>query len=176
MRQVEAILYASLVGGIATATYLLRPIRLLDVDDFYNSVYWTARSWLWNNPVDKGFGVWRHDDPNIPGQYAKDRARLIRVWDFLRPHFASRGYHLYTLENPADIFTMLFPHHSTPLSTEKETNKSPFAKCLYKQNVDAEFCYYVSTNILLALSSTHLKSFPRLRACGQRETRKVRMS
>lgn len=136
----RAILGASLVGGIATATYLLRPIRLLRLDDFCSSVYWTARSWLWNSPVSTDFSVWRVGDPNIPGQYDKDRARLIRVWDSLRPHFASRGYHLYALENPTDIYTMLFP--CTQPSTE--TPSFPFAKSFYKEDIDAEFCYYVS--------------------------------
>lgn len=155
----RAILYTSVVGGIVTATYLLRPIQLLRVDDFCNSVYWTARSWLWNNPVSAGYSAWSVGDPNIPGQYDKDRARLIRVWDFLRPHFASRGYHLYSLENPEDIFTMLYP--GTPLSTETEKRSFPFAKCFYKKTVDAEYCYYVS-DIFLASNSTQFLGSSRM--------------
>lgn len=139
----QAILCASLVGGIATATYLLRPIRLLHVDDICSSVYWTARSWLWNSPVGTDFGVWRVGDPNIPGQYDKDRARLIRMWEFLRPHFVSRGYYLYTFENPADYFSMLFP--DIPLPTETEKRSIPYAECFYKKPADAEYCFFVSS-------------------------------
>ena len=147
----QTIVCASVLGGIATATYLLRPIRLLRVGDFCNSVYWTARSWLWNSPVAAGYDVWNVGDPNIPGQYDKDRARLIRVWDFLRPHFASRGYHLYALEDPRDIFTMLYP--TIPLAKETAKRSFPFAECFYKKSADAEYCYYVS-DILLASNST----------------------
>ena len=141
MRQI--ILCASVLGGIVTATHLLRPIRLLRVDDFCSSVYWTVRSWLWNSPVAAGYDVWHVGDPNIPGQYDKDRARLIRVWDFLRPHFTSRGYYLYALENPKDIYTMLFP--CTQLSAE--ASSFPFARSFYKEDIDAEFCYYVSEQL-----------------------------
>ena len=140
----QAVLCASVLGGIVTVTYLLKPIRLLHVDGFCSSVYWTARSWLWNSPVSTDFGVWRGGDPSIPGQYNKDRARLIRMWEFLRPHFVSRGYHLYARENPADLFSMLFPTSALFPTEKQEKSLLPFAKCYYKKDADAEYCFYVS--------------------------------
>ena len=66
---------------------------------------------------------------------------------------------------------MLFP--CTQLSTE--TSSFPFAKSFYKEDIDAEFCYYVSEQLVgFEIDSYYLIS--RLRACGQREMRKDEMS
>ncbi|KAF8900797.1 hypothetical protein CPB85DRAFT_1439366 [Mucidula mucida] len=134
----RAALSVSLVGGILTTVYLLRPIRVVRVQGAYSSLYWTIRSWLWNYPVTKDYAIWDTGDPNDEQVFESDRLRLLRIWRFLRPFFVSCGYHPYVLKDPTDLFSHIIP--STPASTEKMA--FPFAQCFYKADDDAETTFF----------------------------------
>ncbi|KAF8915010.1 hypothetical protein CPB85DRAFT_451305 [Mucidula mucida] len=135
----RAALSVSLVGGILTTVYLLRPIRVVRVQGAYSSLYWTIRSWLWNYPVTEDYAIWDTGDPNDEQVFESDRLRLLRIWRFLRPFFVSCGYHPYVLKDPTDLFSHIIP--STPASTEKMT--FPFAQRFYRTDADAETNFFV---------------------------------
>ncbi len=135
----RAALSVSLIGGILTTAYYLRPIRVVHVQGAYSSIYWTVRSWLWNYPVTEDYAIWDTGDPTDEQVFESDRIRLLRIWRFLRPFFVSHGYHPYVLKDPTDIFSEIVP--SIPASTEKMT--FPFAQRFYRTDDDAETNFFV---------------------------------
>src|SRR6267154_6897635 len=86
--------------GLATLTWLYRPLSFIRTHTFASSVYWTIRSWLWSYPVTPEFDMWDEGDPIEEEKWMKERRRIIRTWNFLRPFFAARGYDLYTKAKP----------------------------------------------------------------------------
>ncbi|KAF8881728.1 hypothetical protein CPB85DRAFT_1567343 [Mucidula mucida] len=133
----RAALSASIVGGVLTAAYLLKPIRLVRVNGAC-SIYWTARSWLWNYPVTDDYAIWDTGDPNDEQVLDSDRIRLLRIWRFLRPFFVSRGYHPYVVKDSTKLFSALVPNSSKT----NEKMSFPFASCFYQTDADAEAFFF----------------------------------
>ncbi|KAF8995274.1 hypothetical protein BDZ89DRAFT_1149699 [Hymenopellis radicata] len=118
--------------------FLFRGFGILLVGGFGSSLYWTARSWLWQCPVRSQYPrLWDTGDPNDRQLYARQKSRLIRLWTFLRPFFASQGYHLFLPNKPSDIFSALSP--VTPRA--KPDHAFPFAQSYYRDDADAAFSF-----------------------------------
>ncbi|KAF9045911.1 hypothetical protein BDZ89DRAFT_99587 [Hymenopellis radicata] len=131
-------LSVSLVGGIAIACFM-RPIRIVRVEGVCSSLYWTVRSWIANYPVTQDYpGIWRTGDPNDRQNYYRQHARLIRVWGFLRPFFASHGYELFVQKDSKDVFSECLPS-SVQVATGDSEISFPFAQRLYKDDKHAAF-------------------------------------
>ncbi|KAF7763836.1 hypothetical protein Agabi119p4_8373 [Agaricus bisporus var. burnettii] len=75
-------------------------------------MYWTVRSWLWNYPLTPDFKIWNEGDPNQYEEWVKERGRTVRIWEFLAPYFAERGYKLYVRKNLTDVFASRYPASS----------------------------------------------------------------
>jgi hypothetical protein len=86
--------------------WLYRPVRWVHTQSILNSVYWTARSWLWNYPVTPDYEIWNEGDPNDEN-FRKERARTVGLWEFLSPFFAQRGYTVYVRQDMEDIFVRI---------------------------------------------------------------------
>ncbi len=121
--------------------FILKQLGIIIVGGFTTSIYWTARSWLWRCPVRTEYSrLWHTGDANDHELYVRQKRRLIRVWTFLRPFFASKGYHLFLHEDPEDIFGVLKP--VTPAGNEQ--NVFPFAQQYGCDDADAAFHFIVS--------------------------------
>ncbi|EKM77856.1 hypothetical protein AGABI1DRAFT_130128 [Agaricus bisporus var. burnettii JB137-S8] len=88
---------------------LSRPLHWVRMHSFSSSLYWTARSWLWNHPITSDYAVWDQGDPNEWEEWTKERARILRIWKFLEPYFSQRGYTLYVQKDLTDVFAPQYP-------------------------------------------------------------------
>ncbi len=165
-----ALSVSTVVGGIVLVCFL-RPIRIVRVDGVPSSLYWTVRSWTADYPVSQDFAsVWRVGNPNDRENFYRQHARLIRVWGFLRPFFASHGYALFAQKDPEDLFSECFPESGQATLGEIAF---PFAERLYKDDEHAAFHFFVSSKLTEALRGlAKLTLLTRLPASGLRETRK----
>ncbi|KAF9017872.1 hypothetical protein BDZ89DRAFT_1140427 [Hymenopellis radicata] len=102
-------------------------------------IYWMARSWLWNYPLTSACpDLWYTGDPNDRKLFLREKIRLIRIWGFLRPFFASRGYDLFLNQEPSDVFGRL-----SPVSPRGSQNPGhPFAQNYYRNDDDATFSFF----------------------------------
>ncbi|KAF8916837.1 hypothetical protein CPB85DRAFT_1288140 [Mucidula mucida] len=134
-----ALSVSTVVGGIVLVCFL-RPIRIVRVDGVPSSLYWTVRSWTADYPVSQDFAsVWRVGNPNDRENFYRQHARLIRVWGFLRPFFASHGYALFAQKDPEDLFSECFPESGQATLGEIAF---PFAERLYKDDEHAAFHFF----------------------------------
>jgi hypothetical protein len=91
-------LYACGTGvGIASLNaFYWRPPQIVYMDRFFDSVYWSVRSWLWNYPISSDESIWdKVDDPGNWDKWVATHVATCRKWNFLRPLFAQHGYDLY---------------------------------------------------------------------------------
>lgn len=69
------------------------------------AIYWNIRSWAWNYPLTSACpDLWYTGDPNDRQLFLQEKIRLIRIWTFLRPFFASHGYDLFLNKEPSVTF------------------------------------------------------------------------
>ncbi|KAF7763835.1 hypothetical protein Agabi119p4_8372 [Agaricus bisporus var. burnettii] len=88
--------------GLTTVVWRYRPVHWVRTHSFTSSLFWTVRSWLWNYPLTPNFEIWDEGDPRHNEKWKKEKVRTVRIWDFLAPYFAERGYTLYVREKLAD--------------------------------------------------------------------------
>ncbi|KAF7763837.1 hypothetical protein Agabi119p4_8374 [Agaricus bisporus var. burnettii] len=98
--------------GIATVLWRYRPVRWIRTHSLTSSLYWTARSWLWNYPLTPDLAIWDEGDPNQYEKWLEERARTVRIWEFLSPYFAERGYTMYIRADLSDVMVYRFPASS----------------------------------------------------------------
>ncbi|XP_006463121.1 hypothetical protein AGABI2DRAFT_119947 [Agaricus bisporus var. bisporus H97] len=98
--------------GIATILWRYRPVRWIRTHSLISSLYWTARSWLWNYPLTPNLAIWDEGDPNQYEKWLEERARTVRIWEFLAPYFAERGYMMYIRADLSDVMVYRFPASS----------------------------------------------------------------
>jgi hypothetical protein len=114
-----------------------------------SSIYWTARSWLWNYPITQDFGLWDEGDPSDVEAWMNNRKRILYTWHFLRPFFASHGYSLYVHSDPTAFCSSLIP------CTKRTTAEAifPFAQYCCRDDDQLEFDFTVSAIISLRIRS-----------------------
>ncbi|EKM77844.1 hypothetical protein AGABI1DRAFT_21980, partial [Agaricus bisporus var. burnettii JB137-S8] len=136
-----------------------------------SSMYWTVRSWLWNYPLTPDFKVWDEGDPNQYEEWVKERERTVRIWEFLAPYFAERGYKMYVRENLTDVFASRYPASSKidPLELSY-----PYAQYACKNERQLEVALVVSGMGNPQILHAHLRNqSQRVWAARDREGRDV---
>ncbi|KAF8072290.1 hypothetical protein FPV67DRAFT_1484801 [Lyophyllum atratum] len=126
------------LGGLLSIVWLYRPIHIVRVQGFWNTVVWTTRSWLWNHPVTPDFDIWNEGDPNDEVNFTKQRYRVLRIWRFLHPFFALKGYFCYIHKDPEEFCSDLIP--DTKRADPKLTH-FPFARSCCKDDEEARFSF-----------------------------------
>ncbi|KAF9020942.1 hypothetical protein BDZ89DRAFT_1071866 [Hymenopellis radicata] len=119
--------------------FLVRRLGFVRVGAIHTAIYWTARSWAWNYPLTSACpDLWYTGDPNDRQLFLREKTRLIRIWTFLRPFFASRGYDLFLNKQPNNIFGLLLP--VSPRGCQNPGH--PFAQNHYRHDDDAAFSFF----------------------------------
>ena len=94
------------------AIYGYRSLRIIHMDNSWDTVQWTFRSWWREHPVSNVLGDWRFVEDDEPENFRR-LIRAMDAWKFLGPFFESRGYFLYvrnvaaTLDAPTKPFASL---------------------------------------------------------------------
>jgi len=112
----------------------------------FGTVYWTMRSWVYDYPITGDYTVWDQEGFDVGNEetWVPARRRNIRRWNFLRPFFASRGYHLYRrnayLDNDyqSDLFATLL---TTPPAARTKAVEYPYALNCLDDDTQAKFTY-----------------------------------
>ncbi|KIY68195.1 hypothetical protein CYLTODRAFT_443535 [Cylindrobasidium torrendii FP15055 ss-10] len=131
------VLVTSSLGALVVTAAVLRPPRIVRIGGFWSSVYWSFRSWKWNYPISTDESVWDpynepHCDPAIMGKFFAHRNR---IWDFMRPFFASRGYDLYVAPCSTEL-----EQYPSAISVEPQKAPSyPYARQYCVTNEDFVF-------------------------------------
>ncbi|KAF7763439.1 hypothetical protein Agabi119p4_7976 [Agaricus bisporus var. burnettii] len=115
---------------------LFRPVHWVRTHSFTSSLYWSARSWLWNHPITSDYAVWDQGDPSEWEEWNKERARILRIWKFLEPYFAERGYTLYVQKDLTDVFALQYPASKM---IETRHLSYPYAQYHCKNEADLRF-------------------------------------
>jgi hypothetical protein len=143
------------------AMLLYRPVHWVSTDSFTNSLYWTARSWLWNHPVTSDYGIWDQGDPYEQEKWVGERARILHIWKFLEPYFAERGYTLYVQKDLVDVFGFQYPASEM---IDPERSLYPYAQ--YRCKDDKELKFSSSVGLTEISRSLMLTFLLRQLACG----------
>ncbi|XP_006463120.1 hypothetical protein AGABI2DRAFT_74226 [Agaricus bisporus var. bisporus H97] len=121
--------------GLTTVVWHYRPVHWIRTHSFASSLYWTVRSWLWNYPLTPDFEIWDEGDPRHNEKWKKEKIRTVRIWDFLAPYFAERGYTLYVRDKLADPLSKRYPASSMINSSRLSY---PYAPCICSNDSDFE--------------------------------------
>lgn len=124
-------------------------MRFIQLDSIGERILWTFRAWRWGYPVPLDLTQWQLTNPDDVELYGKEVRAIQHAWKFLEPFFASCGYTLYQNRPPA-IFTLL-PAPAPPGAKAHTEPSYPFARCLFKEDREAEFGFMV--NIILHRST-----------------------
>ncbi|KIY68193.1 hypothetical protein CYLTODRAFT_490008 [Cylindrobasidium torrendii FP15055 ss-10] len=133
----KLVVATSSLGALVVIAAAFRPPRIVKIGGFWCSVYWSFRSWAWNYPISSDESVWEpYNDPDCnPRTLVKFFEHRNRIWDFMRPFFASRGYDLYVARCSAEL-----EQYPSPTSVEPQKAPSyPYARQFCNLNEDFMF-------------------------------------
>ncbi|KAF7322619.1 40S ribosomal protein S0 [Mycena chlorophos] len=127
------------VSVVTFSLFKWRPIRPIVMDSFSSTVYWTCRAWLWGIPgrlSETEFWAFDSGPPQNDGTPPKDRARWVKYWRFVAPFLASKGYFLFSVVQPEDLW-MPELERSRPGVPPSEQ----FVETIYRDDEDARYRY-----------------------------------
>ncbi|KIM36285.1 hypothetical protein M413DRAFT_449332 [Hebeloma cylindrosporum] len=115
---------------------------MISFECLFERVHWVSRSIFWGMQVSSNAESWDYTNYHSDELLFPQIRRMLKVWNFMRPFFASRGYELYcnTHSNPFE----LFPVSKPGLATVQETY--PYGRRMYENDDDAIF-YFVSPRV-----------------------------
>ena len=119
-------------------------MRIIQLDSVFERIFWTFRSWLWGYPVPLDLDRWELSNPRDTGLTAKEVRAAQHSWKFLEPFFTSRGYTLYRNKPPVLISLLPAPTPSPPGPKVDVEPSHPFARRVYKNDIEAEFPFMVN--------------------------------
>ncbi|XP_006463119.1 hypothetical protein AGABI2DRAFT_119943 [Agaricus bisporus var. bisporus H97] len=100
-------LTASLASiGLMVFAWRYKHLRWVQTHSFTSSLYWTIRSSFFHHPITPDFKIWDEGDPNQYEKWVKERGRTVRIWEFLAPYFAERGYTMWSGIADSDFSTV----------------------------------------------------------------------
>ena len=127
---------------VTAVVYIRLCMRIIQLDSIGQRIFWTFRAWLWGYPVPIDLSRWQLTNPDDVELYGKEVRTIQHAWKFLEPFFSSHGYTLYHTQPPA-IFTLL-PTPIPPSGKTVTESSYPFARCLFKDDREAEFGFMVN--------------------------------
>ncbi|KIM36290.1 hypothetical protein M413DRAFT_319948 [Hebeloma cylindrosporum] len=105
---------------------------------FFEKVHWTFRSIQWGLQVPPTAKSWDYTNYHSDELLFPQVRRILKVWNFLRPFFASRDYDLYynTHRNAME----LFPVSKSGLASVQQTY--PYGRRMYDNDDDAIMLFH----------------------------------
>lgn len=49
------------IAGLALGVLAVKPVHVVRLDGFWDSVYWTMRSWVYDYPITGDYTVWNQE-------------------------------------------------------------------------------------------------------------------
>jgi hypothetical protein len=115
---------------------------------FFEKVHLVFRSIRWGLQVPSNAETWSYTNYHSDEFLFPQIRRMLKVWNFLGPFFASRGYDLYYNTHP-DTFE-LFPVSKSGLATVQQTY--PYGRRMYDDDDDAIMFFFRCKDFLLTVS------------------------
>ncbi|TFK31819.1 hypothetical protein BDQ12DRAFT_639562 [Crucibulum laeve] len=123
--------------AVPASVYVLRHVRIIQLESLRERIVWTFRSWRANYPVPLDMDRWKIvETEDGDEEFWEDVRVKIRTWEFLAPFFASRGYLLYQ-SDPSNI-SSVYPAPTTDTRPHFES-KFPYARRVYTEDRENEF-------------------------------------
>lgn len=124
-----------------------RMVRVIQLDSVVDSLIWTFRHWCRCDPLPT-INEWKITDEDDSERSLEELELAIDAWEFLRPYFSQRGYHLYACL-PAPWRGTLVPHYIGPAS--HPTPSFPFSRRDFTEDVPSP----VGLNVRLSPMRIH---------------------
>lgn len=128
------------LAGIALYGYM--KVDIIRMDNYFDTILWTFRSWRY--PVSQDLSEWTITGDDDDAVFKRRTFRAVDTWKFWSPFFASRGYTLYTRRGKGSL--LLAP--ATPAPAREQ--EYPFARLL---GTPGDFKYAVRVLSRLLMTS-----------------------